>query len=318
MPLALTGNHLVTANAWWGPAGIVDGNTRLELCSAAGEAEAVLPAAGDAASAAAGHAAGHAAATPPATPPAATPPPPAGAVAGVQASSPASARASFASSCASRTARITIVGRQMRSVTLFVNGHRIRTVRVAPGTRTLHVRVPIARGRAQIVSARVTFRNGARARTLTNHAVRCAAAQVAAAVHRLTDAPDESSLSWWPAASAAGHRLFSGRWRAGAAAHDELRRDREPSPPESIDSSITSSSSCRPRRPISLKSWRTVVSGGVKYSASGMSSKPTTLTSPGTVAAASCRARSTPSAIWSLATKTAVTSGSSASRRPSS
>jgi hypothetical protein len=65
----------------------------------------------------------------------------------------------------------------MRSVTLFVNAHRIRTVRVAAGTRTLHVRVPIARGRAQIVSARVTFRNGARARTLTNHAVRCAAAQ---------------------------------------------------------------------------------------------------------------------------------------------
>ena len=28
VPLALTGNHLVTANAWWGPAGIVDRNTR--------------------------------------------------------------------------------------------------------------------------------------------------------------------------------------------------------------------------------------------------------------------------------------------------
>ena len=161
VPLALTGNHLVTANAWWGRAGIVDGNTRSGYAPPLAKQKVYCPPP----------------ATPPA-PPAATPPPPAGAVAGVQVSSPASARASFASSCASRTARITIVGRQMRSVTLFVNGHRIRTVRVAAGTRTLQVRVPIARGRAQIVSARVTFRNGARARTLRNHAVRCAAAQV--------------------------------------------------------------------------------------------------------------------------------------------
>ena len=45
--------------------------------------------------------------------------------------------------------------------------------------------------------------------------------------------------------------------------------------------SIISSIRARARRPISAKSWRTVVSGGVKYCASGMSSKPTTLTSPG-------------------------------------
>jgi len=177
VPLALTGNHLVTANAWWGPTGIVDGNTRSSYAPPLAKQKVYCPPP----------------VTPPVTPPATAPatppaaaplappastPPPAGAVAGVSVSSPASARASFASSCASRTARITIVGRQMRSVTLFVNGHRIRTVRVAAGTRTLHVRVPIARGRAQIVSARVAFRNGARARTLTNRAVRCAAAQV--------------------------------------------------------------------------------------------------------------------------------------------
>jgi len=178
VPLALTGNHLVTANAWWGPAGIVDGNTRSSYAPPLAEKKVYCPP----------PVTPPTPPTPPATPPvtppappappAATTPPPAGAVAGVSVSSPASARASFASSCASRTARITIVGRQMRSVTLFVNGHRIRTVRVAAGPRTLHVRVPIARGRAQIVSARVTFRNGARARTLRNHAVRCAAAQV--------------------------------------------------------------------------------------------------------------------------------------------
>jgi hypothetical protein len=171
VPLALTGNHLVTANAWWGRAGIVDGNTRSGYAPPLAKQKVYCPPPATPPA-------------PPATPPAATTPPPAatpppaGAVAGVSVSSPASARASFASSCASRTARITIVGRQMRSVTLFVNGHRIRTMQVAAGTRTLHVRVPIARGRAQIVSARVAFRNGARARTLTNHAVRCAAAQV--------------------------------------------------------------------------------------------------------------------------------------------
>ena len=48
-----------------------------------------------------------------------------------------------------------------------------------------------------------------------------------------------------------------------------------------------------------------VVSGGTKFADSGMS-KPTTLTSPGTSRPASSRARSTPSAIWSLAAKIAV------------
>ncbi len=62
------------------------------------------------------------------------------------------------------------------------------------------------------------------------------------------------------------------------------------------------------RCPTAWKSWRTVVRGGMRYAASGMSSKPTTLTprSPsGTPRPASCSARSRPSAIWSLAQKTA-------------
>ena len=79
---------------------------------------------------------------------------------------------------------------------------------------------------------------------------------------------------------------------------------------------ISSSSIRMALRPISLKSWRTVVSGGVKYCASGMSSKPTTLTSRGISRPRSCSARSTPSAIWSLATKIAVTSPFSASCWP--
>ncbi len=66
----------------------------------------------------------------------------------------------------------------------------------------------------------------------------------------------------------------------------------------------------RPRgAPPRPRSWRTVVSGGTRKAASGVSSKPTTLTSSGTDRPCSCRARSTPSAVWSLAANTAVTVG---------
>jgi hypothetical protein len=83
-----------------------------------------------------------------------------------------------ASVCASHTAQVTVTGRAMRDVTLFVNGRRVRTVRVAPGTTRVRAAVPIAAGPAQKVSARVRFRNGARPRTLVHRAVRCAAAAV--------------------------------------------------------------------------------------------------------------------------------------------
>ena len=65
-----------------------------------------------------------------------------------------------------------------------------------------------------------------------------------------------------------------------------------------------------------VKSGRTVVSGGMKYAASGTSSNPTTLMSSGTRRPCSCSARSTPSARWSFAVKTAVTSGIRASICP--
>jgi hypothetical protein len=173
VPLGLTGDHDVVANAFWGPAGVVNGETRSQYAPPLAQQKVYCPA------------------PPPVTPPAAAPvtapaaapapavTPPASGVAGVTVRSPASASAAFTSSCASRTAQITIRGTQMRSVVLSVNGHRVRTVRVSSKTRTVRVRVPIARGRAQIVSARVSFRNGTRAKTLTNRAVRCAAAQVA-------------------------------------------------------------------------------------------------------------------------------------------
>ena len=176
VPLGLTGDHYVVANAFWGPAGVVNGETRSQYAPPLAQKKVYCPVPPPV--------------TPPSTPPAqpATPPaaapapaatPPASGVAGVTVRSPASASAAFTSSCASRTAQITIRGTQMRSVVLSVNGHRVRTVRVSSKTRTVRVRVPIARGRAQIVSARVSFRNGAAAKTLTNRAVRCAAAQVA-------------------------------------------------------------------------------------------------------------------------------------------
>ena len=70
--------------------------------------------------------------------------------------------------------------------------------------------------------------------------------------------------------------------RRGTRPHDQLRgNDRRGR--RSFRAPISSSSRCSARRPISLKSWRTVVSGGVKNSASGMSSKPTMLTSSGTL-----------------------------------
>ena len=72
------------------------------------------------------------------------------------------------------------------------------------------------------------------------------------------------------------------------------------------------------RAPTSVKSWWTVVSGGVRNAASGMSSKPTTDTSSGTGRPASCNARNTPSAIWSLPAKTAVMPLSAAIEHPTS
>ena len=47
------------------------------------------------------------------------------------------------------------------------------------GTTRVRVSVPIIRGRAQTVTARVRFRNGAAPRTLVHRAVRCATAAVA-------------------------------------------------------------------------------------------------------------------------------------------
>jgi hypothetical protein len=108
------------------------------------------------------------------------PPPPATTVGGVQERSPARVSGiAAATNCATRTVRVTIRGEGMRDVTLFVNGRRVRRVRVLSSQHTLRARVPIPSGRrAIVISARVRFRNGTRARTVTTHARRCAATQV--------------------------------------------------------------------------------------------------------------------------------------------
>lgn len=113
----------------------------------------------------------------PATQPAANQP--TTAVAGTQAAS-ATARIRAQTRCGTRSFRVTISGRQIRRVTLFVAGRRVRTVTVPAGRRSITVSVPVRRfgARRQSVRARVTFRNGAPARTLTASATRCAQTEV--------------------------------------------------------------------------------------------------------------------------------------------
>jgi hypothetical protein len=101
--------------------------------------------------------------------------PPTSVVAGTQARA-ATARLSAQSRCGTRSFRVTISGRNLRRVTLFVAGRRVRTVTVPAGRRSITVSVPVRQfgARRQSVRARVTFRNGAASRTLTASATRCA------------------------------------------------------------------------------------------------------------------------------------------------
>ncbi|MEA2167164.1 MAG: hypothetical protein QOF76_464, partial [Solirubrobacteraceae bacterium] len=66
--------------------------------------------------------------------------------------------------------------RQARRIVFSVNGRRVRTVNVGASARAVVVTVPLRRtgSRNQTVTARVTFRNGAAARTLSARARRCA------------------------------------------------------------------------------------------------------------------------------------------------
>jgi hypothetical protein len=123
--------------------------------------------------------------TPAAPPPAAAvapapPPAPVNAVAGEQVTAPtASARLGALSACPTRVVRVTVAGRQMRTIAFSINGRHVRTVTVRAGQRSVKVTLPMRNRRAsQVVTARVRFRNGAQPRTLTARASRCAQAAV--------------------------------------------------------------------------------------------------------------------------------------------
>jgi hypothetical protein len=104
-------------------------------------------------------------------------------VAAEQARSPArpAARLGAQTRCGVRTARVTVRSRVMRRVTFSVNGRRVRTVNVPPGALRVTALVPLRRSGAAVqrVLARVTFRNGARPRTLRATVRRCAQTGVA-------------------------------------------------------------------------------------------------------------------------------------------
>jgi hypothetical protein len=117
--------------------------------------------------------------TPPAVKPAPVPPVPAASgVAGEQERSPVRATAAVRaqSRCGTRTARVTVSGRRMRQVHFSLNGRSVRTVDVGLGVRSITALVPVRRSgpAVQKVRARVTFRNGAPARTLNATVRRCA------------------------------------------------------------------------------------------------------------------------------------------------
>jgi hypothetical protein len=172
VPLTLYDTHRVQAFSWWGPVGTVNGESR--PASSAALADQVV----------------HCAAAPPApivpapVAPAAVAPPaptPMTAVLGERVTSAPTVRLAVAGACAARHARVTVRAAQMRQVRLSVAGRRPRTVTVAPGARRVTALVALRRHGppVQKVTARITFRNGAHARTLVAAARRCAPAALA-------------------------------------------------------------------------------------------------------------------------------------------
>jgi hypothetical protein len=168
VPLTLYDTHRVQANSWWGPAGTATGETRLPSSPALADQVVHCPAAPPAPIAA------------PIAPAPVAAPSPMVAVAGERVSSAPTIRLSVQQACAARHARITVKGSSMRRVSFSVKGRRARTVTVAPGARRITALVALRRhGPAvQKVTTRITFNNGAPARTLVAAARRCAPAVV--------------------------------------------------------------------------------------------------------------------------------------------
>ena len=81
--------------------------------------------------------------------------------------------------CVSRTVRVTVNGSPIGRIVFAVDGRRVKTVAAARGQRTYAATLPVGTGRVHRVTARVSFTNGARSRTLRTTVVRCAQQQVA-------------------------------------------------------------------------------------------------------------------------------------------
>jgi hypothetical protein len=170
VPLTLYDTHQVQAFSWWGPVGTVNGESR--PASSPALADQVV----------------HCAAAPIVQAPVASPPvaaappapPPMSAVLGERVSSAPTVRLAVSGTCGARHARVTVKAAQMREVRLSVAGRRPRAVTVAPGARRVTVLVALRRRgpSVQKVTARITFRNGAPARTLVAAAKRCGPAAV--------------------------------------------------------------------------------------------------------------------------------------------
>jgi hypothetical protein len=116
--------------------------------------------------------------TVPVTAPVVQTPPPGQGVAPIQAR-PASARLVAPSRCVSRRYTVAVSGSPVRSVSFWVNGKRVRTVRARTGQRRFSVTLGINR-RVAKVRARVTFANNATpsSRVLRATIRRCAPAAV--------------------------------------------------------------------------------------------------------------------------------------------
>jgi hypothetical protein len=164
VPLTVYGNRTVSAYAWWGPAGTVMGHTggsdTVPMSSQPLTCMQAPPVAAPA----------------PVAPVAAVPAAPASAVQGVKVTSPARiARLGARSVCSTKVVRVRVAGRQMRDIAFSINGRHVRTVVVRAGQRSVTASLPMRSRRAsQVVAAQVRFRNGAKARSLTARATRCA------------------------------------------------------------------------------------------------------------------------------------------------
>jgi hypothetical protein len=175
IPLTLYGVHRVQVFSWWGPSGTVNGESRPASAPALADETVTC-----------------AAAPPAPVPPAPAPPPPTTqmvpapaatsvvVVARKRANSSSTYRLMVQRSCATRGARVTVKAAAMRQVRLSVRGQRARTLTARPGTRSVSGLVALRpRGAAaQRVTARITFRNGSRPRTLVAVVRRCSRASI--------------------------------------------------------------------------------------------------------------------------------------------